>query len=131
MGVETSRMEQHTRIKPSTTRNARNLRREMTDAERALWRHLRGQQVAGYKFRRQHPLGAYIVDFVCLDALLVIEVDGGQHAERQRYDQERTDWLQQRGYRVLRFWNHEVLANGQAVMEAIGREVQQRVLPPS
>lgn len=119
-------MKHYARIKPSTTRNARTLRRDITDAERALWRHLRKRQIAGYKFRRQHPLGAYIVDFVCLEARLVVEVDGGQHAERQFYDQARTDWLEQQGYRVLRFWNHEVLANAEGLVEAIGQEVQRR-----
>jgi len=76
--------------------------------KRALWRHLRQRQVAGLIFRRQHPLGRYIFDFACLDARLVIEVDDGQHGECEDYDEERTARLQERGFRVLRFWNNEV-----------------------
>ena len=103
----------------------------MTDAERSLWQHLRGRQVAGLKFRRQHSVGRYIVDFACLEAALIIEVDGGQHADQRGHDQERTAWLEERGYRVLRFWNDEVLANAAGVMEAIWQEVRQRARPPS
>ena len=114
-------MTQSTRIRPSTKRNARDLRRNLTDAERALWRHLRQRQVAGLKFRRQHPIGHYILDFVCLEARLVIELDGGHHAERLTEDQERTAWLEARGYRVLRFWNTEVLENPEGVLEVILR----------
>jgi very-short-patch-repair endonuclease len=90
---------------------AKQLRKHMTDAERALWRHLRSRQLSGHKFRRQQPIGQYVVDFVCLEKRLVIELDGGQHAETDQasYDDERTAWLEQNGYRVLRFWNHEVL----------------------
>ena len=131
MGVETIQMPPTTRIKPSTNRNARALRREMTDAERALWRHLRQCQIGGLKFRRQHPVGRYILDFVCLDTGLVIEVDGGQHAERSFEDEQRTLWLEQRGYRVLRFWNNEVLANTAGVMEVIRRVVASGLRPPS
>ncbi len=109
VGVETKTMTQSTRIRPSTNRNIRDLRRNLTDAERALWRHLRQRQIAGLKFRRQHPVDRYILDFVCLEARLVIELDGGHHAERQDEDQERTAWPEERGYRVLRFWNTEVL----------------------
>ena len=112
-------MTQSARIRPSSNRNARDLRRNLTDAERALWRHLRQRQIAGLKFRRQHPIGRYILDFVCLEARLVIELDGGQHAHRQGADQERTAWLEARGYRVLRFWNTEVFENPEGVMEAI------------
>jgi len=131
MRVEIFQMVQFSRIKPATTRNARGLRREMTDAERSLWQHLRRRQIEGLKFRRQHPIGRYIADFVCVEVRLVIEVDGGQHGERQGYDKERTAWLAQRGYRVLRFWNHEVLTNAEGVMAVIGREVHRRFRPPS
>lgn len=91
--------------------NARALRQSATTAEQLLWRHLRNRQLVGAKFRRQHPLGSYILDFVCLEHGLVVEVDGGQHADLQAqgYDQQRTVWLQQQGLRVLRFWNHEVV----------------------
>jgi very-short-patch-repair endonuclease len=100
------------------------MRREMTDAERLLWSQLRQRQVAGLKFRRQHPLGSFIVDFACIEAGLVIEVDGGQHDERQPADEARTAWLNSQGYRVLRFWNNEVLDNLDGVREAIWTALQ-------
>jgi very-short-patch-repair endonuclease len=81
----------------------------MTDAERALWEILRSRQVLDLKFRRPHPFGDYILDFVCLEKKLVIEVDGGQHAGRAKEDALRTENLSRAGFRVLRFWNHEVL----------------------
>ncbi|KTS78306.1 DNA (cytosine-5-)-methyltransferase [Pseudomonas oryzihabitans] len=89
--------------------HARSLRRNQTDAERALWQHLRGKRLQGLKFRRQHPHGRYILDFVCLEARLVIELDGGQHQDSPA-DRERDAWLQARGFQILRFWNHDVLA---------------------
>ena len=100
---------------------ARQLRKKMTDAERVLWRELRSRLLADCKFRRQQPLGRYIVDFVCLDKRLVMELDGGQHAEfdQATYDAERTVWLERNGFRVLRFWDQEVLTNVVAVLEAI------------
>ncbi|MBN2494101.1 MAG: endonuclease domain-containing protein [Deltaproteobacteria bacterium] len=98
---------------------ARQLRKDMTDAERALWARLRRRQVLGRKFRRQQPLGEYIVDFVCLEPKLVIEVDGGQHAQMEDYDAQHTAWLEGQGFQVLRFWNHEVLAELDAVLQAI------------
>lgn len=98
--------------------NARALRQSATSAEQLLWRHLCNRQLAGAKFRRQHPLGPYILDFVCLEHGLVIEVDGGQHAQaaQQAHDQQRTAWLQQQGLRVLRFWNHEVVQQTNEVL---------------
>ncbi|MBI2799028.1 MAG: endonuclease domain-containing protein [Gammaproteobacteria bacterium] len=103
---------------------ARKLRSRMTDAERHLWQKLRTHQLGGVKFRRQTPLGRYIADFVCFDAKLIVEVDGGQHAD-SAIDQVRDVWLQARGYRVLRFWNNEVLANVDAVLAKIAE-----FLPP-
>ena len=97
---------------------ARELRRNMTDTERKLWSELRAQRFTGWKFRRQEPLGAYIADFVCHDARLVIEIDGGQHAESER-DVKRDQWFVDHGYRVLRFWNNEVLGQFQEVLEKI------------
>ncbi len=91
----------------------------MSEAEKHLWRCLRLRQMEGYKFRRQHPVGRYILDFVCLEAGLVIELDGGQHSEQQGYDEVRSEWLQQQGLRVIRFWNHEVLTNIEGVKAAI------------
>lgn len=94
------------------------LRRRMTDAERLLWRHLRGQQM-NRKFRRQHAFENFVLDFVCLDAKLVIELDGGQHAEQAIEDAARTAVLEKAGFRVLRFWNDQVLCETEAVLEAI------------
>lgn len=100
---------------------ARNLRRKPTDAEHWLWQHLRLRQMAQFKFRRQHPIGQYIVDFICLEAGLIIEIDGGQHNEEKnnKADVTRTQWLEKQGFTVLRFWNNEVLANITAVKETI------------
>ena len=96
----------------------------MTDAEKALWKVLRCRQVSGLKFRRQHPFGDYILDFVCLENNLVIEVDGGQHGEQAVYDENRTEKLQAAGFCVLRFWNNEVLKEIESVKEKIGLVVQ-------
>jgi very-short-patch-repair endonuclease len=98
---------------------ARELRNNLTDAEWLLWQHLRLRQLGGYKFRRQQPLGPYVVDFVCLEKRLIIEVDGGQHNEQVTYDTERSAWLEAQGFRVLRFWSHEVLQNIEAVKEVV------------
>jgi very-short-patch-repair endonuclease len=94
----------------------------MTDAERAIWRYLRMRQLEGHKFRRQVPIGPYITDFVCLKAMLVIEVDGGQHAATVAYDSRRDDFMRGQGYRILRFWNNEVLANIDGVWDVIASE---------
>ena len=100
---------------------ARRLRNASTSAEEILWRHLRRLETHGSHFRRQVPLGNYIVDFACLAAHLVIEVDGSQHGEGGRLirDRERTRWLEAEGYRILRFWNNEVVQNMPSVLEAI------------
>ena len=98
---------------------ARNLRKSQTDAENLLWQHLRRNQLAGLSFRRQHPVGRYIVDFVCLEKRLILEIDGGQHAIEQENDEERTNWLMSEGYRLLRFWNNDVLKNLEGVLETI------------
>ena len=89
------------------------LRSNMTDAERRLWYWLRAHRFAGHKFKRQVPLGRYVVDFACLNRSLVIEVDGGQHADSAR-DRQRDAWLRARGFEVLRFWNNDVLKNTKA-----------------
>lgn len=99
--------------------HARHLRTHSTDAERVLWRHLRAYRLRGHKFRRQAPIGRYIVDFVCFEMRLVIELDGGQHAERTKYESDRTAWLRRQGFRVLRFWNTDVLNNLEGVREVI------------
>src|SRR5262245_51464417 len=89
---------------------ARELRNNATDAERALWRALRGKQLEGFRFRRQVPIAGYIADFLCPQARVIIEVDGGQHAEQQSYDEARTAKFAAQGYRVLRYWNADVLS---------------------
>ena len=99
--------------------NARQMRGRASDAERLLWRHLRARRLNGYKFRRQEVIEPYIVDFVCLEAKLIVEADGGQHIEQEGYDCKRSQCLQAMGYRVLRFWNHEILNETQAVLEQI------------
>ena len=101
---------------------SRRLRREMTPHERILWQCLRGGAL-GCRFRRQHVLGRYIVDFICLEKRLVIEVDGHQHAEQQSYDLQRSRWLNEEGYRVLRFTNSDVQRELDAVVEEIHRHV--------
>ena len=98
---------------------ARRLRRNPTEAERSLWQKLRFWQVNGYKFRRQQPLGNYIVDFVCLEKRLIVELDGGQHAEQSDYDAKRDTWLSEQGFTVLRIWNNDVLNNFEGVTETI------------
>ena len=111
---------------------ARRLRRDMTDAERALWGRLRGRELANWKFRRQHPIGAYIVDLICLEAGLVVELDGGQHAESGG-DAIRTEFLQAAGMQVLRFWNNDVLTQADAVLvvilDAMTSRCPHRLLP--
>ena len=109
---------------------ARRLRREMTDAERILWLRMRGRELLGLKFRRQHPIGRYIVDFTCLDAGLVVELDGGQHAGSVA-DELRTAFLEDAGYLVLRFWNNEVLTQTDAVLAAILAAARSRCPHPS
>jgi very-short-patch-repair endonuclease len=101
------------------TQTARNLRKHSTDAERLLWRHLKAKQIDGLKFRRQEQVGRFIVDFVCYEKALIIEADGGQHALEREKDDERTHWLNAQGYKVLRFWNHEILTNIEGVLAVV------------
>lgn len=98
---------------------AKLLRKNSTDVERLLWRYLRAGRFAGHKFRRQQPVGSYVVDFVCFEAKLVIELDGGQHAEQLDYDCRRNRWLADQGFRVLRFWNNEMTENMDGVLQCI------------
>ena len=109
--------------------NARRLRLNSTDAERLLWHRLRNRQFAGYKLRRQATVGPYIVDFLCSEARLVIEGDGGQHNDKT--DAKRTAFLSARGLRVLRFWNHDILANIEGVLEAILIALEEQEPSPS
>ena len=97
------------------------MRSEPTEAERLLWAMLRANAMGGVRFRRQHPLGPYIVDFACLERRLVVEVDGGGHGGE--YDRLRDEWLSSQGFRVLRVWNNEALGNIEGVLSAIRREL--------
>ena len=105
-------------VNVTKTSLARQLRKNSTRAERKLWRYLRSRSLAGYKFVRQEPIGPYVVDFVCRERRLVIEVDGGQHADNAR-DVVRERWLVAHRYRVLRFWNNEVVENIEGVWDTI------------
>lgn len=99
---------------------AKHLRTQSTNTERHLWYYLRANRL-GFKFKRQVPMGTYIVDFACLEKRLIIELDGSQHQENQKYDMVRTTWLEGRGFKVLRFWNNEVLQQTTSVLEVILR----------
>lgn len=103
---------------------ARRLRRDTTDAETLLWSHLRGSQIAGRKFVRQFPIGNAVADFACRSAKLVIELDGGQHACAAEADSERTRRIEAHGYRVIRFWNSDIMANIDGVLQRISEELE-------
>ncbi len=106
------------RSNPKTRTRAIELRKEPTPAERKLWAAIRNDQL-GVNFRRQHAIGNYIPDFACVEKKLIIELDGSQHLEQEEYDQERTQYLESQGYKVIRFWNNEVLNNIAGVILAI------------
>ena len=106
------------------------MRQNPTDAERRLWEHLRRKQISNVRFRRQYPLGNFIVDFVCLSAKLIIEVDGGQHSSQIAADEDRTRWLESQGHFVVRFWNNDVLLNTEGVVERIMELVRLRLETP-
>ncbi len=101
------------------TEAARELRKNMTNAEKVLWKRLKAKQLGGLKFRRQEQIGRFVADFVCYEKGIVIEADGGQHALEREKDEERTEWLNAQGYTVLRFWNNDILTNIEGVMETI------------
>jgi very-short-patch-repair endonuclease len=107
--------------KQNLTHFSKDLRKRLTDVERLVWSHLRARQCQGFKFRRQHPIGPYIVDFVCLEKRLIIELDGGHHAlpEQTLKDRQRDAWLEKEGYTILHFWDNEVLMNLNGVLEVI------------
>ena len=105
--------------RPPIVDRARGLRREQTPAEAKLWACLRNRQVGGFKFRRQHPIGPYVVDLYCAACRLVVEIDGESHAYTEAYDRRRTAWLTEQGYEVMRFTNREVLAHVEGVVEVI------------
>lgn len=113
-------------------KKAKSLRKEMTDAEKSLWYILKSKNFQGLKFRRQEPIGEYIVDFVCFGIKLVIELDGGQHANLTiEEDKERDEWLRSQGFTVLRFWNNDVLENRDGVLEEILKNIKTPSPDPS
>jgi very-short-patch-repair endonuclease len=122
-------MEGQTSNRIRNDQRQRALRRNSTDAERELWQSLRGRQIDGAGFRRQHPFGDYILDFACLERKVVVELDGGQHAEATKYDDWRTRQMEQAGFAVLRFWNHEVFENREGMLEVILAALQDRTKP--
>jgi very-short-patch-repair endonuclease len=109
---------------------ARTLRRQMTEAEQRIWRILRMRRISGYRFRRQAPIGQYIADFVCHEARLIIEIDGGQHDDASLLEVERSGFLEGQGYRMLRFWNNEVLENPEGVFTTIAGALAEASPPP-
>ena len=122
-------MQGQTNEKIISNKLQRKLRNAPTDAEHRLWQHLRNRQLEGCKFRRQHPFADYILDFACLERKLVIELDGGQHADDVVYDAKRTALLEKSGFCVLRFWNNEVFENIEGVAEVILQVLKQRATP--
>ena len=109
----------HKRTTPKIFSRAKELHRNMSPAETKLWKHLRAHQMSDVHFRNQHAIGNYIVDFCAPRKKLIIELDGSQHLEQKEYDEERTKYLESRGYRVLRFWNNDVMNNTEAVVKVI------------
>lgn len=111
------------------TARAQQLRRDMTEIELLLWRQLRGRRLAGLKFSRQMPVGPYICDFMCRTVGLVVEVDGSQHGEAEAYDAARTRFIEAEGFRVLRFWNNDVLNNMDGVLERVAAAARSMPTP--
>ena len=111
-------------------KRSRELRKNATEAEIHLWRYLRSRRFEGFKFRRRRPIGSYIVDFVCLERGLVIELDRGQHTGQQDYDEQRSAYLMYAGYRIIRFWNNDALQNIEGVLQTIDTELR-RAPPPA
>ena len=106
------------------TQFARGLRQNQTKAESMLWKQVSNRRLQGLKFKRQVPMGGFIVDFVCHDMKIIVELDGGQHAKQELYDQDRTDELQKLGYQVIRYWNNDVLSNIEGVMQDLAKQMQ-------
>jgi len=109
------------------TNLARNLRKSQTDTEQILWLQLRNKRFLNYKFRRQFPIGDYIVDFICLELKLIIELDGSQHLDAENKDAERTAILNKRGFKVIRFWNNDVIDNLEGVLEQLRLVIEKGV----
>jgi very-short-patch-repair endonuclease len=110
-------------MKNKLTTHAKSLRKNMTDAEDLIWYQLRARRFQQFKFKRQVPMGSYIVDFVCHHKKLIVELDGGQHMEAVVYDERRSRFLESKGYKVIRFWNNQVFLETEAVMGEIMREL--------
>ena len=117
------------RMKEQLVKFAKAMRRQPTKAEAIIWAALRGTRLQAFKFKRQQPIGAYIVDFVCFERRLIVEIDGGQHADNVAEDQGRSIWLQDQGFRVLRFWNNEVTERRDDVLESIIRALREYPSP--
>ena len=117
-------------FRPRPTKRAQRLRNGATDSERRLWQQLRNRQLEGFKFSRQMPVGKFVCDFMCRERRLVIELDGGQHAESAR-DDERTAFLEAAGYQVIRFWNNDVLENMEGVLRVIVQVLKSEPTPQS
>jgi very-short-patch-repair endonuclease len=119
--------EKQHRIYPPLLARAREMRHPQTPAESRLWSRLRNAQLGGFKFRRQHPIDRFIADFYCAACRLVIEIDGDSHAGQAEYDAARTAWLNERGYRMIRFANRDVERNLEAVLETVLAECQEAI----
>ena len=117
--LEGGKLPRSKRSNPKIKHRAIELRKEQTPAEAKLWAYLRGDKLEGINFRRQHAIANYIVDFCSPKAKLIIELDGSQHLEQEEYDQERTEFLEEQGYKVIRFWNNDVLNDIEDVILAI------------
>src|SRR5690554_5412358 len=117
--MSTKTLKKRPLVSPRMRDRARELRSRATPFEQSFWVRVRAGRFGGFKFRRQQPLGAYVVDFVCQQAMLVVELDGAQHVDHRDYDQNRDQWLVSQGYRVFRVWNHEWLLNQEAVLEEL------------
>ena len=122
---EGGRLPRPKRTTPKIQQRAIELRKELTPAERKLWALIRNDQL-GVNFRRQHAIGNYIPDFVCIEKKLIIELDGSQHLEQKEYDEERTKHLNSLGYKVIRFWNNDVMNNIEGVILAIMNELEKQ-----
>ena len=110
---------------------AKRMRREPTEAEKLFWWEIRDRRLDGHKFKRQYLVGGYITDFVCIERMLIIELDGGQHSETTEYDTKRSAVLQSHGFRVLRVWNAEIFTNMEGVIDAVLSELGGETLSPS
>ncbi|MBI5031063.1 MAG: endonuclease domain-containing protein [Chloroflexi bacterium] len=118
------------RINPRILKHARDLRKPLTPPETLLWSRLRNRQLGRFKFRRQHPIGRYIVDFCCTETRLVIELDGDSHAEQEEYDRKRTQEIVEQGYHEMRFNNRDVFKNLDGILEMILLDCESTIHPP-